>query len=59
MLSRPSRRAPVATPRRLWTVDTIDLDRAKILPVGDGLLHSIQLTPAGQGRIVAVLRISA
>jgi hypothetical protein len=40
-----------------WTVDTVDLDVSKVLPLGDGAWHRITLTSAGQGRIVAVLRM--
>jgi hypothetical protein len=40
-----------------WAADTVDLDVAAVLPLGNGLWHYITLTPAGQGRIVAVLRL--
>jgi hypothetical protein len=42
-----------------WIVDTVDLDVSKVLPLGDGLWHYIQLTTAAQGRIVAILKLSA
>jgi len=42
-----------------WIADTVDLDVSKVLPLGDGLWHYIQLTTAGQGRIVAELKLSA
>lgn len=35
-----------------WGVDTVGLDVAKVLPLGDGLWHTIQLTPVAQGRLV-------
>lgn len=41
-----------------WTVDTIDLDLTAVLPLGDGAWHAVTLTPAGQGRVVAVLRLA-
>ena len=41
-----------------WNSDTVDLDVSKVLPLGDGLWHTIQLTPAGQGRIVAILKLA-
>lgn len=41
-----------------WAADTVDLDVAAVLPLGDGHWHRITLTTAGQGRIVAVLKIA-
>jgi hypothetical protein len=40
-----------------WASDTVDLDIAAVLPLGNGLWHYLTLTPASQGRIVAVLRL--
>lgn len=36
-----------------WLVAKVNLDVAKYLPLGDDAFHTITLTPAGQGRIVA------
>jgi hypothetical protein len=41
-----------------WTVATVDLDLKAVMPVGDGGWHVVTLTPAAQGRIVAVLRLA-
>jgi hypothetical protein len=41
-----------------WTVDTVDLDISKVLPLGDGLWHKVTLTPVAQGRIVVELKVS-
>ncbi len=41
-----------------WLVDKPDLDISGVLPLGDGLWHTIQLTPAGQGRIVVELKLA-
>jgi hypothetical protein len=41
-----------------WASDVVDLDLAAVMPMGDGAWHTITLTPAGQGRIVALLRLA-
>jgi hypothetical protein len=41
-----------------WNADTVDLDVAAVLPLGDGHWHRITLTTAGQGRIVAELKLA-
>jgi hypothetical protein len=41
-----------------WAGATVDLDLTAVLPLGDGGWHYVTLTPAGQGRIVAILKLA-
>ena len=41
-----------------WSTDTVELDVTRFTPTTIGMFHTVTITPAGQGRIVSLLRAS-